>query len=341
MALGTYTLLDLASRSSKNVQAVMEGVLTFAPELMVFPCFPRAGLTYSTLTRTEIPTGAFRSVGGGVPVTKSAWAKKVGSMAVFEAAMRVPEDIVVAAQSENADLILGDLLADEAIATVRGSAITIGSQVWYGQAINSAGFVGLSTQIDTNDNEINAGGSGTASSSSAYLVYLDNNVVNPQGIHFLLGNSGRMTMNDVWLKQQLAVPGSNPTALYMAYINNFLAFLGFVMARPQNAYRVKNITTAYPFTDAIAAALLAKVPYALQQDLTKWRWMMNTQARLSLQASRATVNVATPANKGLSAGGVYPEMPVSAMGIPIQVTDSLLPNEHAGLFQSLVAQPAL
>jgi hypothetical protein len=329
---GKYTLLDLASRSGEDVVTLMEAVLTTAPELATFPAFPKSGITYSTLARTELPSGDFRQVGGGTGLQKSVFERKTGSMALFEALMRVPEDIVIAAMSENSELITGDILADEAIAYVRGSAIRIGSQMWYGTAISAAGFLGLSTQLDTATNEVNAGGAANADSCSAYLVYLDDNPVNPQGVFTLVGNAGRMSMGDTWGKQQVALE-SDATKFYSAFTNNFLSYLGFAVARKEALYRVKNITTAFPFTDAVAAALWAKVPIALKGDKSKWRWFMNSTPQFTLQASRATVSVATGNGKGVGSGGVFPDLPESCLNIPIVLTDSLLTAERAGLHQ--------
>ena len=331
MAAGKYTLLDLATRSGAGVTSLIEGVLTYAPELMIVPTFPKAGITYTTLTRSALPAGDFRAVGGGVPLQRSEWKRETGSMALFEAQMQIAEDIVIAAKAENSDLITGDILADEAIATLRGSVIRICSQFWYGTSIGASGFQGLSTQVDTTNNEVNAGGAGGANSNSVYLVYLDDNVVNPQGIHFFLGNGGRMNMADQWIKQQLATTDT-PAKYFMAFVNNFISYLGLVLERPEALYRAKNVTTAFPFTDGVAAQVLAKVPLALRADKTKFRWFMNAQALYTLQASRATVTVATPGSTGVAKGGVFPDMPESCLGIQIQPTDSLRISDRAGLF---------
>lgn len=332
MALGKYTLFDLAARSGKGIHALMEGVLTFAPELSVTPTFPKAGISYSTLTRTELPTGAFRQVGGGTPLSKSAWKKEVGSMQLFEAQMQVPEDIVVAARAENPDLVLGDLLSDEAIATVKGSTIQIGAQFWYGSKISVDGFVGLSTQVDTANNEVDAGGSAGGDTASAYLVYFDDNATNPQGVHLLLGNGGRMAMSDTWGKQQFPL-ASDPTKFFNAYTNNLLAYLGLVVPRAQTVYRIKNIDAAHPLTDALVAKLIAKIPQVLFRETSNWRLFMNVNTRYLLQVSRATVTVATTNSKGVSAGGVFPDVPVSSQGVELVVTDSLSSAERAGLHQ--------
>jgi hypothetical protein len=332
MATGTYTLLDLAARSGIGVSALIEGVLTFAPELAVFPAFPKSGITYTTLTRTELPTGAFRKVGAGVPLTKSAWRRDTGSMMLFDAQMQVNEDIVIAARAENPELETGDILTDEAVATLRGSVINIGSQVWYGTKISADGFVGLSTQVDTDNNELDGGGSSGGDTSSAYLVYLDDNPVNPEGVHFFVGNGGRFTMSDQWIKQQVADPNDSSKKL-MAFANNFMSYMGLVVERQKAVYRIKNLDEgSNGFTDAKASALWRKVPLALRQDKSKWKWFINAAQLYMLQKSRSTTFV-TGVSKGVASGGVWPDMPDEILNIGIQPTDSLIGTERAGLHQ--------
>lgn|GEM_PF-3457181 len=325
---GKYTLLDIAARSGVGVQSLIEGVLTYAPEFQVVPAYPKSGITYSTLTRTELPAGDFRKVGGGTPLQKSAWKRETGSMALFEAQMQIGEDIVIAAKAENADLKTGDILADEGSATLRGSIIKLCQQFWYGTNISADGFKGLSTQVDTTKNQISAGGADNADSSSVYLVILSDGPVNPEGVNFLIGNGGRMSLMDQWIKQQVKV-SDNPEKFAMAFCNNFLSYLGLVLNRPEAIYRVKGVTSANPFTDSVAADLLGtKVPLALQADKSKMRWFMNGPTRSYLQKSRATVNVS---NK-VGGGGVFADVPTSCQDILIQPTDSLRTTDRAGLY---------
>jgi Major capsid protein GP7 len=325
MASGPYTLLDLATRSGEGVTSLIEGVLTYAPELTLVPTFPKAGITYTTLTRTAIPSGDFRDVGSGTGLQKSEWKRESGSMCLFDANMRIMEDIVIAARAENPDLITGDILADEAIQTVRGSVIKICSQFWYGSNISTKGFAGLSTQVDTTNNEVDAGGSGGADSSSAYLVYFDPNPVNPQGVHMFLGNGGRMQMSPQWIKQQIEVSSGK---FAMGFANNFLSYLGLVVPRPESVYRIKNITSSNKLTDDLGAQLLAKIPLGLQTNKSNWRWFMNAKARLYLQQSRTTVSVVgIPGPQG-----AYTPVPTTLQDIVIQPTDSLRSTDRAGLY---------
>lgn len=320
-AVGPLNLLDIALRNGKGVHALIEGVVTYAPELMTFGTVPMAGITYATLTNTALPSGDFRKVGGGVPLQKSEWKREVGSMFPFEAQMRVPEDVVMIARSQNADLTDGDVLASEAIRTVRGSALRIGSQTWYGTKISADGFAGLSTQVDTAKYELNAGGATNADTSSVYLVYLDANPVNPEGVHYVLGNNGSMTLSPTWGKQQIE---TEPGKFASVHTNNFLSALGLVVPRTEIVLKVKNVKSGNSFTDSIGAELKSKIPLGLRGDLSKWRWFMNSTAHYLLHQSRITI-----AQNG--AGAAYVPEPVDVCGIKIQLTDSLITTERNGL----------
>lgn len=332
MAKGQINTLDLAIRNGTQIHALIEGVLTSAPELANVPAYPKAGISYTTLTRTGLPSGDFAKVGAGVAPEKSEWKREVGSMCKFEAQMRVPEDVVTIAQGENPETEEGDILADEALAYMRGSAIRIGSQFWYGDKVSPDGFAGLSTQVDLDTNEVNVGGAANADSCSAYLVYYPESSINPDGVHFVVGNNGRMSFADTWFKQQVFDPNdAAKQKLITAYCNNFLSFMGLVVTRKENVYRAKNINKTNPFTDAVAAEMLSKVPLALRADKSRWRFWLNSDALFSLQKSRATVNIATGTDKGVGKGGLFPEVPESAQGVMIVATDSLVSTERNGL----------
>ncbi|MEQ1862904.1 MAG: phage major capsid protein, partial [Chthoniobacteraceae bacterium] len=287
-----------------------------------FSVLTKAGLSYSTLTCTGLPAGDFRKVGGGVGLQKSEWKREVGSMVPFEAQMRVPEDVLVAARAENGELTDGDVLASEAIKTMRGSTLRIGAQTWYGAKISADGFAGLSTQVDAG-NVVNAGGNAGADSSSVYLVNLAADPVNPEGVHYVLGNSGRMNFKDMWGEQQIE---TNPgTKLFSnVFTNNFLAYLGLVVPRPEAIYKIKNVVAGSPFTDLIGAETKSLLPLGLRGDLGSWRWFMNSTAHHLLHKSRITI-----AQNG--AGASYVPEPVDVCGIKIQLTDSLVTTERAGL----------
>lgn len=326
-AVGPLNLLDIALRNGKGVHALIEGVVTYAPELMTLGTIPMAGITYATLENTAIPSGAFHQVGGGVPLGKSEWSRKTGSMSPFSAEMRVLNSILLAAKAQNTSLTDGDILASEAIKILRGSVITIGSQTWYGIKVSADGFAGLSTQVDTDKYEVNAGGAGNVDTSSVYLVYLDTDPVSPQGVHYVAGNGGTMSFSPTWGKQQIEVSpasGNTPAKYTTAHTNEFSSFMGLVVPRNEAVLRVKNVKDGNPFTDIMGAQLKSKIPLGLRGDPSKWRWFMNGTAHFLLHQSR--IIGATNGN-----GATYVPEPVDVCGIKIQLTDSLVTTERNGL----------
>jgi hypothetical protein len=313
---GPITLLDLAIRNGDAVGIIVEDVTIVAPEMSVVPAVPRQGTSYDVLRRVGLPAGGFREVGSGVAMSKSQWARETKPMFLFDAQMLIGEDIV-RAQTAQSKATTGDVLADEAVATVRGSIINLGEQFYYGIKADAKGFAGLSTQFT---DEIDAGG--TTSTTSAYLAWLDPSEINPQGVHFSLGLDGAMNFGE-WMKQQVDMGGGKKA---MAWVNGFLFYIGLGLASASSCWRVRGISAAHPLTDAIGAQLLAKVPIARRNNL---RWFMNKTAAFTLQNSRATVYTTT-AGAPVGPSGVYPQLPDSLAGWPITWTDSLLDTETSG-----------
>jgi hypothetical protein len=322
MPNGPLTLLDIAARNGENVAAVVEDVTTVAPEFAIVPAITRFGTSYDVLRRVGYPKGGFRKVGNGVQLNKSQWERETKPMYVFDAQMQIGEDIVKA-QTASSRATVGDILADEAMATVRGSIIAFGSQFYYGQKADANGFTGLATQVTA---QISAGGANnTATSTSAYLAWLDPNPSNPQGVHFAVGEDGAFNFGD-WFRQQIIAQDGN---IAMGWVNNFMFYAGMGVSSQQSVWRAVCVdqTAGHGFTDALGAQLLALVPLSRRNNL---RWFMNRTAALTLQQSRATVNVATTNGKGVTGAGVFPDMPTECQGFPITLTDSLVNTETNG-----------
>jgi hypothetical protein len=322
-AAAPITLLDLAMRNGENIAAVVEEVTTVAPELNTIPAIPIDGTSYDILRRTGLPAGGFSQVGGGVAMGKSTWARETKPMFLFQAQMLVGNDIVLA-QTARQKVTAGDVLADEAIATVKGSINNLGQQTYYGTKADASGFVGLHSLIAAADEINNAGTTGAV--TSAYLCWLDPSEINPQGVHFALGRNGTMDFGE-WMQQQVVISGVAGAAgskYTMAWVNGMMFFIGFATASAQSVWRVRGIDATHGLTDAIGHALLAKVPIARRQNL---RWFMNKTAAYTLQVSRATVSIATGGDRGVSGQGVFPDSPTSLAGFPITLTDSLLDTE--------------
>jgi hypothetical protein len=298
--MARINLLDLANLTGNDaVVGLIEEVTTVAPEFEVIPARTRKGTSYRVGKRTALPSGGFRDVNAGVAPAKSTYISEVKPMYFFDALLSVDEAIVKADEGE-----LGDILALESSGIVKGSAITLGNQVYNGQAADPKGFNGFVTQFQGTGFEVDA--TGTSTVESAWLVWLDPNY---QGIHFVIGNDGEMDLKP-W-KQQFVPDPLDATKQYLAWMSNFSFFIGLAMGSAQSLWRVKNINATKPLTDQLGAQLLALVPLARRPGL---RWFMSKSAQLGLQVSRYTT----------SYGGTgFPEPPDTLAGIPITVTDIL------------------
>jgi hypothetical protein len=100
--------------------------------------------------------------------------------------------------------------------------------------------------------------------------------------------------------------------------------MGLVVPRNEAVLRIRNINEANPLTDLKISKLKSKIPLGLQGDPKKWRLFMNADVRYGLQASRIAAAIAGNGNTQV------PE-PIDSCGIAIQMTDSLVTTERAGL----------
>lgn len=306
---GPITLLDLAMRSGENVGAVVEDVTTTAPEWATFPAVPREGTTYDVLRRTELPRGGFRDVGGGVQQSKSAHERDPKKLYFFDAQMGIDE-ATVQAQTSGGMASTGDVLADEATATVRGSAIQFGIQAYYGVKADAKGFEGISSMVGAGD-DLDAGGGGGADTTSVYLVWLDPDPLNPQGVHFSVGKKGMFNFGD-WKKQQVTLADQTRR---MDYVNNFSFYVGLAASSARSVFRIKKVKAGFAWTDDLGAQLLAKVPLGRRANL---RWLANPNAGYLLQKSRTTDFVKSVPT------------PTECQGVPIIYTDSIVNTEKSG-----------
>lgn len=300
----SLTLLDIAKRTNNDrVIGTVEEVTTFAPEIRDIVARTKAGTSYNIHRRTALPRGAFRSANEGTALTNSTTEQVLAQMFFFDTPLQVDEAIVKADDGE-----LGDILAFEAVGAVQGSFDYLGSQVWYGDNATSKGFDGLENSIY---DQINA--TGATAVSSAYLLWMPPNY---QGVHFDVGNNGQMEFPE-WMKQRIFDANGNP---YSAYVSNMSFYLGLNISSAQSVWRVANLTTAKPMTDALGAELMAKVPMSRRSNL---RWFMNREVAFQLQKSRSAVGqIASGA-----IGSAFAPMPTECQGVPITITDSLVSDE--------------
>ena len=309
MAINNLTLFDLVTLQRNDfLTGLVEDVTTYAPEFSMIPVEKRAGTYYEIVRRTSLPSVSFRNINTGITPTKSIYKKELKEMFFLDGQIVVDEAIV-----KGDDASTGSVLVHEAQGALQAAVITIGTQVYYGQSSPgiSNGFPGLRTQLS---GVITAGG--TTSTTTAFLVWL-----NPQGVHFDVGNDGEIAMKPWWIQKTLPSGGTTGQD-YIAWISNISAYIGLAVVSTWSVWGVVGIDATHKMTDIIGAQLISLIPLNRRQGL---QWFMNRTAYYTLQASRTSIgNQPAVAANG---GPAWSPPPLECNGYPICVTDSITNTE--------------
>ncbi len=307
--MAQLTYLDVAKATGNDLAiGLIEELNTFAPEIRTLPVRPIVGTTFKTFKRTALPSGAFRGANAGATPTKSTYEQILAQAYYYDLPLRIDKAVVDADPMQ-----LPSLQSMEASGAMMGAGIDIGSQFYYGTTADSNGFAGLRANISS-DVEVSATGTGGSGSTSVYLVWED-----VQGAHLVAGNGKTIDLVlPEWQLQQTQDPNDS-TKVLMQYCNNVSGYLGLAFGHKYSAGRVKLVTSAKPFTDALGAELLSKFPLFIRNS-GRLRFYMNRQAAFWLQNSRSSTQT-SPATGG---GNInYAPTPTECQGIPITVTDSV------------------
>lgn len=295
------TLLDLAKRTGSDAAlGLLEEITTVAPELQVMPVRPRAGTTYKYTSRTGRPSGGFRSVNAGNTPSKGTYKQQLGEMFFFDGLMNVDEAIV-----KGDDRSLGDVLADEGSGILQDTILKVGDQIYRGTTADAKGFVGFRATVDSTM-IVDATGSGTV--ENAWFAYLDDR----QGIHLPIGNAGSVDVG-TWQRQQIQDPSDSTKSLF-AYVNNLSFYMGLHIPAKFTLGCVKNITTAQKFSDALAAAQIAKFPIGKKPNMV----FISRNVAYLLQTTRTAIGYQLAGKDGVA----FPPRPSSVQDVTITITDS-------------------
>lgn len=329
------TLLDVTKRRGTDAAVgLVEEVVAYAPELEKIWGRSIPGISYTARIRPLLTqAGMFRKANQGGVVGASVYDERRFNCYFFDSQLRIDEAVLSAAEQEGDSL--AQLQAEEAEGTIRDKAIQLGKQIWQGRTIDPNGFPGMIDYFNTFSNIIdqrtgaalnlvvNAGGA-SAACEIVWYVRMD-----AQGVHLLFGKDQGIDIKPwVW---QYVPDVTDPTKQLRASLSNMSGYLGLSCASPFAIGIVKNVDNtitngAYtkPFTDAMDAQLFAKFPIGMPPT----HCFMTRATRAGLQASR-TVTLfgqatdATSKNSG-AASNVAPIPTVTASGIPIVATDSIL-----------------
>ena len=313
-SLYTLAVLDRADEYT----GLIEDVTTLAPEFTTFGAHKRPGTWYEVVKRTTLPTAQFRIANAGNTASASVYKKEVKQMFFLDTRLQMDEAIMEADSAH-----LGSLWQLEAEGAMRAAAILLGQQTWYGTSADSNGFTGIRAQLS---NTVGAGG--TTSSTSAYLVWMDEQ----HGVRFDVGADGQFAISAP-LRQQIADP-NNSSKAYFAYVGNLKAWIGLNQLSNLASWGVTGVDANHAMTDKLGSQLLAKIPVARRQNL---RWFLNRSAQSYLNQSRSTINPGLVASGGASGWNFQPAgadgrpafapLPDSCLGYPITLTDSVLDTE--------------
>jgi hypothetical protein len=308
MANEFTNLVDLAARANcDEVVGLIEEVTNVAPELNMLPVRTVRGRTYNVGRRINVPRGGFRDLNEGRETEKSTFVRDIKTLSIFDLQMEVDEAAVSADDGS-----LGDLLATEATGAAQGAALTLGTQLYYGQSADAKGYIGLHAQQAGQE----SASSETSGTTSAFFVY-----PGVQGVHWVVGEEGVFGWSG-WSKQKVIRDNKS----LMAHVGNFFAFIGLNVGSAESVFRIKGIkpdNSARYLTDVLGAKLIAKIPVARR---TGGFWVMNRNAALTLQLSRSAVGQVAAGTNGAPA---FSGMPTDLMGFPIVISDMITNTENS------------
>ena len=316
------TLFDLAvlQRNDDYTGMVMD-VTTLPREWDVIFAHRREGTWYKIVKTVGLPSGGFRSPNQGVTSSKSIWTNAIKEMLFLDMQMIVDEAIW-----DGDDASAGSIWSLEAANTMRAAAIIIGQQFYYGTSADPKGFAGIRSQLAYS---VSAGTTGTANSTSAYLVWGDPR----EGVRFDVGKNGSFALSPPF--RQWVTDPNDSTKGFFAYVGNLKSYIGLFVGSNLSAWSVSGIPgdeTNVPSVplDVCAQQLYAHVPQARRNNL---RWFMNRTCEAVLQQKRNAVIAASGNLYGTTqpsdAAGrpAFAALPNMLNGWPIEITDSILNTE--------------
>lgn len=297
------TLLDIAKRNGTDaVVGLIDETTKAHPEILVGAARTIKGLNYKTRVRTALPTVGFRNANEGNAAGKSTIENRL--VEVFIMNPRWECDKAVADSAEDGPEVY---IAEEGVATVEASMITLANQFYYGiNADPNKGFPGLISAIDTANMVVDAGGTTASTGSSCWAVKFG-----PQDVQWVWGLNGSLAMSEVTTARLTDING-NP---FTGYVQELLARPGLQVGQRWSVGRIKKLTedVGKGLTDALIGSLLAKFPVGRGPDAL----FMSRRSLEQLRKSRTATN----------ATGAPAPTPTEAFGVPIQVTDAIVDTE--------------
>lgn len=312
--MANITLLDVAKKNGSDLAiGLIEENLNAAPEFGFLPARSVSGTSFKSLIRTAFPKVPFRKPGAGSIPVASTYTNRLHEMFYIDGQMEM--DVATASADENGE---DNALSMEASGVMQGTLLTLGSQIWYGQANDSLGFQGAADFVDA-AHTVDATGTTVGGGSSVYMI-----VALPKFMGVVFGKGTPMTIGS-WRKNTL-VEGTAPNTTRRTVWNNSLeCWVGAEFLNIHAVVRIKNLTQqgGKTLTDAMLADARSKFP----TSVTPTHIVMNRIQRKFLQTSRTVVLNGSGSSKPSGGQATVAPTPTEYDGIPIICTDSILQTE--------------
>lgn len=317
MATNAYlNMLDVAkiNADSKVIDLIEENLLV-APEARIIPAMTIKGTSYTTLIRKTYPQPKFRAPGGVANTLKSTYDNRLVNCFYLDGPLEM--DVAQARAVERGEQYALDL---EASGVMKGSLLTLGSQLYYGIANDPLGFPGAQSIVDASL-VFNAAGTTAATASSVYGFKLGD-----QWVNYVFGLGSVLTMGE-WRKQFVTRTVGGVTGEQEAWKNVLAGYVGVQFVNKYAVGNIKNLTAdaGCTLTDAMIASWLSQYPIGYEPDVL----FMSRRSVLQLQTSRSSTSITNArTGKALNTGyDVWAPEPTSSCGIPIVKTDSIINTE--------------
>lgn len=306
---GFAELLDEAARPVPEITGMytLNGEAKQAPRVADGRTIP--GTQYKTLIRTALPTASFRDANAGAAASKSTYENRLVECFILNPRWEADKAVADACEDGAAAYI-----AQEAVAILTASLMTLGKQFYYGRGTggDAKGHPGLIQMHDTTNLVVDAGGTTASTGSSVWGVKFG-----PLDTQWVLGANGRLAVDDVRI--ETVVDPADATKKFTAYVQELLAWCGLQVRSFNCVGRIKKLTedSGKGLTDALLGKLLAKYPTGWAPDV----FFCSRRSLEQLRASRTATN----------ATGKEAPTPTDFEGIPLVPTDSILNTESLTL----------
>ena len=303
------TLADLLTINDGNLEPwEISDLVQAVPLLAVLPMVNTDGVTYNYLKETGAVTVGFREVNVGRSYSASADTAVAATLKLIDASFRV--DKALADQYKNGP---NAYVVRESGRHLRAALFELEEQIIYGTGNESDGFAGLSENAaydaTTDSMVLDAGGTTASTGSSVWLMHAPGDL---RGIHFVVGQDGRINIDETTIQEVDDSAGAH----YAAYYTPIQGWAGLAVGGAYSAARICNLTadSGKGLTDALIYEAIETFPVDRQNGLII---VMNRRSRKQLRASRTATN----------ATGVPAPMPQEVEGLPIITVESITNTE--------------